>query len=50
MTNRFTFSVDLPQQPNVDEWIKITQKLENEFELALEGLEVELRGALGDKS
>jgi hypothetical protein len=50
ITNRFTFSVDIPQQPNVDEWIKLTEKLEKEFKLALEGLEVELRGALGDKT
>jgi hypothetical protein len=51
MTNRFTFMVDIPKNnPNVDEWIRITEKLDKEFTQALAGLEGELRRALGDKS
>ncbi len=50
ISNQFTFSVDMPQDPNFDKWIEITEKLDNEFKLALEGLEAELRRELGDKS
>lgn len=51
MTNRFTFMVDMAKNtPNVDEWMKITDRLDKEFKAALVGLENELRQALGDKS
>lgn len=49
ITNQFTFMVDLAKQPDVQLWLKITEKLDNEFRQALSRLEEQLRAAIGDK-
>ena len=50
ITNRFTLSVDQANPPDINQWIEITEKLENDFKQALSDLESELRKSLGDKS
>jgi hypothetical protein len=50
ITNQFTYMVDLSKNPNIDHWVKITEKLENEFQQARHSLERELRAAIGDDS
>jgi SHS2 domain-containing protein len=47
--NLFTFTVDLPATPDVNQWVKITEQVNNEIGVALTGLEEAMRSALGDK-
>ncbi|MGZ3182767.1 MAG: hypothetical protein ACXU8N_10025 [Telluria sp.] len=48
LSNLFIYTVDLPQTPNVDNWVKITEKFNGSVTEALRGLEKQLRQLLGD--
>jgi hypothetical protein len=50
ISNVFIYAVDLPPTPDVQQWLKITEKFEGSVKAALSGLEDELRRLLGDKT
>lgn len=50
ISNLFIVTVDLPPTPDVQQWIKITEKFEGNVKDALAGLEKQLRQLLGDES
>jgi hypothetical protein len=49
LSNRFIYAVELPDNPDVQQWIKITQTFEGSAREALTGLEKQLRQLLGDE-
>lgn len=49
IANLFTYTVDLPANPDAKKWFEITERFNNEVKQALSGLEDEMRMALGDK-
>jgi len=49
IANLFTYTVDLPANPDTLKWIEITERFNNDVRQALSGLEGEIRVALGDK-
>lgn len=48
ISNEFIYAIDLPNTPDVQQWIKITEKFDGSVKEALDGLEDELRSLLGD--
>lgn len=50
ISNVYIFAVELPHTPDVQQWIKITEKFEGSVKEALSGLEKQLRQLLGDES
>lgn len=50
ISNLFIFIVDLPETPDFQQWIKITEKFEGNVKEALAGLEKQLRQLLGDEN
>lgn len=50
VSNVYIFTVELPQTPDVQQWLKITEKFEGSVKQALAGLEIQLRQLLGDES
>lgn len=49
ISNVYIFSVELPHVPDVQQWMKITEKFEGSVKEALSGLEKQLRQLLGDE-
>ena len=50
ISNVYIFAVELPPNPDVKEWIKITERFEGNVSVALSGLEKQLRQLLGDET
>lgn len=50
ISNIYIFAVELPQTPDVLQWMSITEKFEGSVKDALSGLEKQLRQLLGDES
>jgi hypothetical protein len=48
ISNVFIHAIDLPHTPDVQQWIKLTEKFDGSVKEALDGLENELRSLLGD--
>ena len=48
ISNLFIYAIDLQDTPDVQQWIKITEKFDGSVKEALDGLEDELRSLLGD--
>lgn len=49
ISNVYIFAVQLPPAPDVQQWIKITEKFDGSIKEALAGLEKQLRLLLGDE-
>ena len=50
ISNTFIFAVELAHSPDVQQWLKITEKFNGTVKEALEALEGQLRKLLGDES
>lgn len=50
ITNTFVYAIELAHTPDVQQWMKITEKFNGSVRQALAGLEDELRRLLGDKT
>lgn len=50
ISNLYIYTVELPPEPDLDQWERITKKFEDGVKEALAGLEAQLRQLLGDES
>lgn len=49
ISNTFTFQVDQTNQPDINTWVELTNKLGNDFKSAIAEMEIAMRKELGDK-
>lgn len=49
ISNTFTFQVDQTNQPDINTWVELTNKLGNDFKSAITEMEIAMRKELGDK-